>query len=92
LRVNKETSELFGVPMSINNSNDSKDKNGFNFCTLQKILRPLIEKYSTPVTSPSDNQDTSSKQSTQDVSVKQDVSTKQDTKNKKEKQPKTLTK
>lgn len=39
LRVNEEVSKIFGVPMSVNNSTDPKDKNGFNFGNLQKYIK-----------------------------------------------------
>lgn len=47
--VDKESSELFNVPMSVNKITNSKDENGFNFCTLQKYLKPLIHQYSKEV-------------------------------------------
>lgn len=38
-RTNKDISELFGVPETVNNSTDHKDvENGFNFCNLQKYI------------------------------------------------------
>ena len=35
LRVNNEISEIFGVPLSVNDSYDPKDRNGFNMMTYQ---------------------------------------------------------
>lgn len=38
-RTNKEVSELFGVPLSVNKSDDHTDvKKGFNFCNLQTYI------------------------------------------------------
>jgi hypothetical protein len=39
LRVDKEVSQLFNVPMSVNNSTSHKDANGFNFGNLQKYIK-----------------------------------------------------
>lgn len=39
LRVDDEVSKIFNIPMSVNNSVDSKDPNGFNFGNLQKYIR-----------------------------------------------------
>lgn len=38
-RTNKEVSEIFSVPQSVNKSTNHKDKNGFNFCNLQKYIK-----------------------------------------------------
>lgn len=43
-RTDKETSKLFNVPASVNNSVNHKDKNGFNFCTLQKYITNAFNK------------------------------------------------
>ena len=37
-RTNPEVTALFGVPASVNKSEDHKDENGFNFCNLQKFI------------------------------------------------------
>jgi len=37
-RTNTEVTELFGVPASVNKSTNHQDKNGFNFCNLQKFI------------------------------------------------------
>lgn len=38
-RTNKDISEIFGVPETVNTSTDHKDvENGFNFCNLQKYI------------------------------------------------------
>lgn len=37
-RTNSEISKLFGIPNSVNESTYHKDKNGFNFCNLQKYI------------------------------------------------------
>jgi hypothetical protein len=39
LRVDKEVSELFKVPLSVNKSTNCKDVNGFNFGNLQKYIK-----------------------------------------------------
>ena len=39
LRTNNEVTKLFGVPTSVNNSNDANDKNGFNFYNLNKYIK-----------------------------------------------------
>jgi hypothetical protein len=37
-RTDKEVSELFNVPSSVNKSQDHRDKKGFNFCNLQTYI------------------------------------------------------
>jgi len=37
-RTNAEVTELFGVPPSVNKSTSHQDKNGFNFCNLQRFI------------------------------------------------------
>lgn len=37
-RTNKEVSDLFKVPSSVNKSEDHRDKEGFNFCNLQTYI------------------------------------------------------
>jgi hypothetical protein len=70
--VDKEISELFDVSLSVNKIKDSKDQNGFNFCTLQRYLKPLVDKYSTPVdqTSTSSSNDQSSNDQTSNDQTK----------------------
>ena len=41
-RTNKEVRDLFGVPESVDKSTDHKDKNGFNFCNLQKYIAKAL--------------------------------------------------
>jgi hypothetical protein len=38
LRTNKEVSEIFNIPSSVNKSTSHKDKDGFNFCNIQKYI------------------------------------------------------
>jgi len=37
-RTDKEVSDLFNVPSSVNKSKDHRDKSGFNFCNLQTYI------------------------------------------------------
>lgn len=41
-RTNKEVSDVFGVPKSVNKSFDHKDKEGFNFCNIQKYIKNAV--------------------------------------------------
>jgi len=43
LRVDNEVSDLFFVPMSVNNSTESTDANGFNFGNLQFYIKQGLE-------------------------------------------------
>jgi hypothetical protein len=43
-RTNPEVTELFGVPASVNKSTSHTDKNGFNFCNLQKFIANAMPK------------------------------------------------
>ena len=45
-RVDKILKKIFGFTDEVNNSTSSKDKEGFNFSTLQKNLNKAFEKYS----------------------------------------------
>lgn len=42
LRVDAEASELFEIPISVNNSIDHRDKNGFNYSLLQKKVENML--------------------------------------------------
>lgn len=42
-RANKELMEILGLPESVNNSTDYRDKNGFNFSTLQKYFSKIMK-------------------------------------------------
>lgn len=42
LRVDKEVSELFNIPMTVNNSTKHNDPNGFNFSNLQKYIQKIL--------------------------------------------------
>lgn len=42
-RADKELMELFDLPESVNQSNDYKDKKGFNFSTLQKYFSKIMK-------------------------------------------------
>jgi hypothetical protein len=42
LRVDKEVSKIFNVPMSVNESTDHKDKSGFNFGNLQSYIKKAM--------------------------------------------------
>lgn len=43
-RTNKEVSELFDVPKTVNNSTNHRDEKGFNFCNLQKYIKNALHK------------------------------------------------
>jgi chromatin remodeling complex protein RSC6 len=43
-RTDKTVSELFGVKSDVNKSTDHRDKNGFNFCNLQKYIAHALGK------------------------------------------------
>lgn len=43
-RTNKEVTALFNVPASVNDSKDHRDKEGFNFCNLQKYIANALGK------------------------------------------------
>jgi hypothetical protein len=43
-RTNKEVSELFNIPMSVNESINYRDEKGFNFCNLQKYIKNALHK------------------------------------------------
>jgi len=42
-RANQEVCDVFGVDMSVNNSTNYRDKNGFNFCNIQKFLSNALQ-------------------------------------------------
>jgi hypothetical protein len=42
LRVDNETSELFNIPMSVNNSTDHRDKHCFNYSSLQRCIMSML--------------------------------------------------
>jgi hypothetical protein len=42
-RTNNVVSEIFGVPKSVNKSNDPKDENGFNMRTYQTQIKYALE-------------------------------------------------
>lgn len=42
LRADKELMEILNLPASVNNSINHKDKNGFNFSTLQRYLSKIM--------------------------------------------------
>ena len=43
-RTDKTVSDLFGVKSDVNKSTDHRDKNGFNFCNLQKYIAHALGK------------------------------------------------
>jgi chromatin remodeling complex protein RSC6 len=43
-RTDKVVSDLFGVKSDVNKSTDHRDKNGFNFCNLQKYIAHALGK------------------------------------------------
>jgi len=43
-RTNKEVSELFDVPKTVNNSTNHRDEKGFNFCNLQRYIKNALHK------------------------------------------------
>ena len=42
-RTNKEITDVFGVPESVNTSVVHDDKNGFNFCNLQRFIAAALK-------------------------------------------------
>lgn len=51
LRVDKEVTEVLGVPESVNKSIDSKDENGFNISTIQSYISKALQKWTVSETS-----------------------------------------
>jgi hypothetical protein len=43
LRVDKEASELFNIPMTVNESTDHRDKNCFNYSALQRSIMNILQ-------------------------------------------------
>ena len=48
LRVDDQISKILNIPMSVNNSIDHKDKNGFNFYNVQKYIAKCFNKVNPP--------------------------------------------
>ena len=44
LRVDKQISELFGIPMSVNDITDHRDPNGLSLFNFQRYLKNAINK------------------------------------------------
>lgn len=44
-RANKEVRDLLDLPESVNQSINHTDQNGFNFCTLQRLLSKAMKKH-----------------------------------------------
>jgi len=47
-RTNEEISKIFGVPKSVNKSTTHNDKDGFNFCNLQRFIAHALGRDKTP--------------------------------------------
>ena len=45
LRVDDQTCKLFGISMSVNESNDKNDPNGFNFGNIKKYIKNVMNKH-----------------------------------------------
>ncbi len=61
LRVDKEVTEVLGVPESVNKSIDAKDEKGFNISTIQSYISKALQKWTIPENDNSTTTENSSK-------------------------------